>query len=322
MMLAAFIAIALLLTPHAQAASTQPTSQSLTIDVADDGSAMISQTFATSSSTVSVTVGLLSPIISYLVVTDQNGSPLQYQVAGSNVTVYTLGATSMKLQYYTDALTDKQGTVWTLNFTAQYNSTVVLPPGSTVISVSGTPTSISQQGTSPTLTLGPSSWEVEYGVPVSVQTLSSTTSSSVSVSSASSTSSASGQTTSSSSALSTTTSATAVTTPSSSSTSDYLYLAALLIVASFAGVFLYFRRRGSGTDVSGTDLRPDDVQVLNFISEKGGKVFESDIRTRFVLPKTSTWRQIKRLERLGYVKITKVGTLNQIELVKNREKQA
>lgn len=323
-MLSAFIAIALLLAPHTQAASTQPTSQSLTINVADDGSAVIAQTFATGSSTVSVTVGLLSPIFSYLVITDQNGSPLQYQVTGSNVTVYTVGATSMNLQYYTDALTNKQGTVWTLNFTASYNSTVVLPPGSTVISVSGAPTSISQQGTSPTLTLGPGGWQVEYGVPVAVQTQSSTTStSSGPVSSTSSTSSALSQTrSSSSSSLSTTSSSTATTTPVSSSTSDYIYLAVLLVVVSFAGAFLYFRRRRSGAEVSGPGLRPDDVQVLNFISEKGGKVFESDIRTRFVLPKTSTWRQIKRLERLGYVKITKVGALNQIELVKNRERQA
>jgi len=64
------------------------------------------------------------------------------------------------------------------------------------------------------------------------------------------------------------------------------------------------------------ELRPDDVKVIEFISEKGGKVLEPEIRMRFALPKTSAWRQIKRLERLGYVKVTKIGSQNQIELLK------
>ncbi|MDA4126248.1 MAG: winged helix DNA-binding protein, partial [Thaumarchaeota archaeon] len=67
------------------------------------------------------------------------------------------------------------------------------------------------------------------------------------------------------------------------------------------------------------ELRPDDVQVLNFIQEKGGKVLEPEIRTRFALPKTSAWRQIKRLERLGYVKVTKIGSQNQIEILRQRD---
>ncbi|MBI3840744.1 MAG: hypothetical protein HY297_02115 [Thaumarchaeota archaeon] len=61
------------------------------------------------------------------------------------------------------------------------------------------------------------------------------------------------------------------------------------------------------------------MQVLNFIQEKGGKVLEPEIRMRFALPKTSAWRQIKRLERLGYLKVTKIGSQNQIEFLKNRE---
>jgi uncharacterized membrane protein len=61
---------------------------------------------------------------------------------------------------------------------------------------------------------------------------------------------------------------------------------------------------------------------LNFIQEKGGKVLEPEIRTKFALPKTSAWRQIKRLERFGYVKVTKIGSQNQIELVKERKPEA
>jgi uncharacterized membrane protein len=97
-------------------------------------------------------------------------------------------------------------------------------------------------------------------------------------------------------------------------------VSAVLLVAAAAIVAFWFLRRRSAPDLPTTELRPDDIQVLNYITEKGGKVFEPEIRTRFVLPKTSAWRQIKRLERLGYIKITKVCSQNQVEIIKNRGK--
>jgi uncharacterized membrane protein len=93
--------------------------------------------------------------------------------------------------------------------------------------------------------------------------------------------------------------------------------AIVLVVAAAIATPLYLRRaRGrKGPPTPQTpDLRPDDVRVIAFISEKGGKVLEPEVRMRFALPKTSAWRQIKRLERLGYVKVTRIGSQNQVEL--------
>ena len=42
----------------------------------------------------------------------------------------------------------------------------------------------------------------------------------------------------------------------------------------------------------------------------------AEIRERFSIPRTSAWRQARRLEKLGFVKISKLGTQNQVELVK------
>lgn len=91
---------------------------------------------------------------------------------------------------------------------------------------------------------------------------------------------------------------------------------ALFAVAS-ASIYVG-RGRAFRLDQQGTDLRPDDIKVIEFLSEKGGKVLEPEIRMRFALPKTSAWRQIKRLERLGYVKVTKIGSQNQVELLRRR----
>jgi len=52
------------------------------------------------------------------------------------------------------------------------------------------------------------------------------------------------------------------------------------------------------------------------VKEKGGRAIEAEIREHFSLPRTSAWRQAKRLERLGFVKISKLGTQNQVELVR------
>ena len=69
------------------------------------------------------------------------------------------------------------------------------------------------------------------------------------------------------------------------------------------------------------DLRPEDRQVLNFLVEKEGAAFESEIRTKFQLPKTTIWRLVKRLEREELVEIRKAGGQNLIKL-RFEDKQA
>ncbi|HEY3094329.1 MAG TPA: hypothetical protein VGJ42_01085, partial [Nitrososphaera sp.] len=61
-------------------------------------------------------------------------------------------------------------------------------------------------------------------------------------------------------------------------------------------------------------LRPEDRQVLKFLAEKEGAAFESEIRTKFQLPKTTIWRLVKRLEREELVEIRKAGGQNLIKL--------
>jgi len=62
------------------------------------------------------------------------------------------------------------------------------------------------------------------------------------------------------------------------------------------------------------ELRQDDKEMVTFISEKGGQVFESELRKKFLLPRTTMWRAVKRLEREGIVEIEKVDQQNLIRL--------
>jgi len=55
------------------------------------------------------------------------------------------------------------------------------------------------------------------------------------------------------------------------------------------------------------DLREEDREVLQFISESGGKAYSDEIRDEFEMPKTSTWRLVKRLLGLGIIGEKKIG---------------
>ncbi|MFZ1077057.1 MAG: hypothetical protein WAN47_06480 [Nitrosotalea sp.] len=69
------------------------------------------------------------------------------------------------------------------------------------------------------------------------------------------------------------------------------------------------------------ELRQEDKDIVVFIYEKGGRVFESELRKKFLLPRTTTWRAVKRLEREGIVEIEKVDQQNLIKLRKVEESQ-
>ncbi len=61
-------------------------------------------------------------------------------------------------------------------------------------------------------------------------------------------------------------------------------------------------------------LRPEDKEALTFLAEKGGEAFESELRDKFQLPKTTMWRLVKRLEREDLVEIKKAGGQNLIRI--------
>ncbi len=297
-----FVGIVLAIGAYAAIAQTNVTGNSLDVQVYADGSAYITQHLAADPKATSVGVQLLSSLLSGVVVTDSSGAPLEYQLSGTNITVYTLGTSEVTLRYDTLNLTSKSGTVWTVEFATAYNTTLTLPKSSTLTYISGSPNSLTIANGSPVVTISPGRWLVNYGVTIGQIGETTNTTSSASTGSTSTTTSA-------------TTSGPFPTVPPA----DWTVPVAVAAIILAAVAFMVWLRRRRQLGPAGADLRPDDVQVLNFISENGGKVLESEIRSKFILPKTSAWRQIKRLERLGYVKVTRIGSQNQIELVKNRE---
>jgi uncharacterized membrane protein len=261
--------------------------RSTTLFVFSDGTAEANQTVSLVNMS-SITLPLLSSQVGNILAVSSSGAAVSYQISGGNITLSTFGISRLSLIYDTDALTSKQGSVWALAFNSPYNITLILPFQSTVLSLSRTPTSLLTVSGKPELRLAPGAWQVSYGLPFYIQ---------------------------SSTATSTTSSPTNPSAREILPMLSYWQLLALAAVAAaLAGVGLYGYHSRSKFD--GRELRPDDREILNFIREKGGSVSEVEIRERFSLPRTSAWRQPKRLEKLGLVRVTKVGKQNQIELAK------
>ncbi len=62
------------------------------------------------------------------------------------------------------------------------------------------------------------------------------------------------------------------------------------------------------------DLRDDDKEILAFLQSNGGQAFESELRKKFLQPKTTMWRAIRRLERQEIIEVIKKDMQNLIKL--------
>jgi hypothetical protein len=69
------------------------------------------------------------------------------------------------------------------------------------------------------------------------------------------------------------------------------------------------------------DLREDDKELVKFIFDNGGKALESELRKKFLQPRTTMWRAVKRLEREGVIEIEKKDLQNLVKLRKNMEEE-
>jgi uncharacterized membrane protein len=261
--------------------------ESLNLTVYRDGLVHVKQTLIVNETFPQIFVPLLSSSIENILVLDQDEKAVDYGIDGFNLTVYTLGAGNVLLEYDTIALTRKEAEVWTLTVDNLYPATVFLPQNSTVVYLSQMPTAIDTQGSALTLSLYPGSWEISYVLPVLPidESLDD------------------GK-------------------PSASIPNEYLILAVVAVAAGVLSALLLVKRQKRRPNVKKIlkaypQLMTDDREVIKFLAEKDGKAFEAEIRERFPdMPRTSLWRLVRRLERLEIVEVKKIGLENQVGLKK------
>ena len=131
-----------------------------------DGLVRVTQTLSVNETLPVVTFSLLNSSVYNFIVLDENQTVLDYELYGANLTIFTLGTTSVSVQYDTHSLTMKDAEVWTFLIDAPHNITVRLPEDSTIVYLNEMPTSIDPEGNKITLSLFPNQWEISYVFPL------------------------------------------------------------------------------------------------------------------------------------------------------------
>lgn len=140
--------------------------ESFTITLYRDGLAHISHIIRVNDIVPEVSLPLLSESVNNILVLDENETLLEYEIDGSNITIFTLGAEKVTLEYETWLLTSMKAGVWTLSFQNPYNATVKLPEYAEVVFISDAPLSIDTEGNRIVLHLSPGVWEISYILPI------------------------------------------------------------------------------------------------------------------------------------------------------------
>jgi uncharacterized membrane protein len=260
--------------------------ESMSLTVYRDGLVHVTQTLTVSELAPEITLPLLASAIENVIVLDENDVAVDYEINNGNLTVFTLGAERVLIEYDTVSLTKKEAEVWTLIIDNPYNLTVFLPQNSTVIYLNQMPTAIDTSNTGIKLSLYPSNWEISYVVPLLPQD---------------DLNGGDG--------------------PSAQIPLEYLIAAIVAAAAVVLSALIVVRqRRGPNADKilkANPQLKKEDKDVILFLAEKDGKAFEAEIRERFPdMPRTSLWRLVRRLERLELVEVKRIGLENQVQLKK------
>ena len=156
----------LFVTPSIAADETEFHVDSTNLWIYRDGLVHVKQTVNLNETFPVIAIPLLHSSVDNFIVVDENQTVLDYELNGTDISVFTLGTKTVSIQYDTDSLTMKEAGVWTFLITTPWNLTVLLPEESTIIGLSGTPTSIDSEGNQIALTLFPEQWEINYIFPL------------------------------------------------------------------------------------------------------------------------------------------------------------
>jgi uncharacterized membrane protein len=109
-----------------------------------------------------VQVLLFGTLYEDLLIEDQDGLPLDSTPVEGGLSIDTLGAITALISYTTTDLTSKAGQIWTFTINASISSSVVLPAGGTIISLSEIPLAMGNIDSSLILTMPEGNLEIIY----------------------------------------------------------------------------------------------------------------------------------------------------------------
>jgi len=135
---------------------------SMNITLYSEGTARVEYLVESDPNMVRTLVQLPGPPFINLVIRDENGYPLWSTASGHDVTVDSIGAQRLFINYLTESLTSSEGPIWSVNVTSPVETRVVLPEGAALFDMSDRPIEIGVQGNSQYLDFSPAEIWVYY----------------------------------------------------------------------------------------------------------------------------------------------------------------
>ena len=261
-------------------------SESRTLTVYLDGFVLVNHELELNQNFPSVNVTLLGEAYEELLVVDEQNLPLDYEIINGEAIIHSLGASQIKISHFTPDLTSKTGKHWTLNAEVSTNATVVLPEDVSIISLNNVPEMIESSNDQVSIVMPSGIIEITYIAEHNIP----------------------------------------------QQTPSYerwliIAIASFLILASLALALWYMKRKKLPQPKKLEDevdvdklferekyLRPEEVQVIHFLAEKNGTAFEAELYEKLNLPRTTTWRLIKRLQKMEIVDIKKSRRQNIVSI--------
>ena len=248
-------------------------------------------------------LNLFGSTIDNLVVVGDNEFLLDTDIIDNFVLIQTFGSSIITIEYDIHDLVSKQGKLWTFSLDSPSNFTLLLPQNSAIVGMTNLPINMEIINDQNKLTLPSGKTEIDY-------LFSNTISNPI---------------------------------PDPKTETNYFSYAIIggVLVIILIGIVIIIRTKQKNpksvnhnpiTEKNNIlnietifklkpDLREDDQELVKFIFNNGGKALESELRKKFLQPRTTMWRAVKRLEREGVIEIEKKDLQNLVKLRKNMEEE-
>ncbi|HJJ22889.1 MAG TPA: MarR family transcriptional regulator [Nitrosopumilus sp.] len=271
-----------------------------------DGSTHVSTEIDVDPLATDYELDLFGSTIDNFVAVGENGFLLTTDVIGNSALIETFGSSAITVEYDIHDLVSKQGRVWTFSLDAPSDFTLLLPKNSAIVGMTKLPINMEIINDQDQLTLSSGDTEIDY-------------------------------------LFSTITNPIIPVDPTPQS--DYLMYATIggVVAAAVTGAIIIRAKQKTVKPIQDQqltqtiqknetidaetifklkpDIREDDKEIVKFISDNGGQALESELRKKFLQPRTTMWRAVKRLERTGIIEIQKKDLQNLVKLRKNMEEE-
>jgi uncharacterized membrane protein len=276
-------------------------SRTLDFTIYQDGSTHVFYELDADPLELEITVELFGEMIENITIIGEDGFLLSNEINHNLAVIETFGASRISIDYDTQDLVSKTGKIWAFSVDAPVQYSLLTPKDSVIIEMSNFPLSMQVDNEQSHLTFPPGQTNISYYI-------------------------------------STLASAQSIQPIPEDATDNSLILYAGIIAAVGIAAIIAIKKSRSSKAIEPSvtiqkeeqpkpqsldpeaifkikrDLREDDKEIINFISANGGQAYESELRKKFLQPRTTMWRAVKRLERQGIIEIEKKDLQNIVKL--------